>query len=143
MKTRLSARCVFSRAWNNVGQGIALVTGVEKDEALRESVGGCFGLGVRLGCAPPSCVLVGIVEVLDEVSDPASVAAGEGQSVFATSFRLRFRTIWLDTVAACSFGIAGFVSEASAWRAVSTEGESLTTFKPRSRGAFGASITCA
>jgi hypothetical protein len=125
VKTRLSARCVFSRAWKDAGQGIALVMGVEKEEALRESVGGCFalglglGLGVRRGFAPPSCVFVGIVEMLDEASDPASgVVAGEGQSVSATSFRLRFRTIWLDTVAACNFGIAGLVGEGLAWRAV-------------------------
>jgi hypothetical protein len=109
VKTRLSARCVFSRDWKNDGHGMALVTGVEKEEALRESAGGCLGLGVRRGFIPPSCVFVGIVEMLDEASDPVSEGAGEGQSVSTTSFRLRFRTIRLETVAACSFCIAGFV----------------------------------
>jgi hypothetical protein len=93
VKTRLSARCVFSRVWKDAGQGIALVTGVEKEEACRESFGGCLAFGIRLGFAPPSCVLVGIV-VLSAASDSASeVAAGEGQSGSATSFRFRFRII--------------------------------------------------
>jgi len=49
---------------------------------------------VRRGFAPPSCVFVGIVEMLDEASEPASEeGAGDGQSVSATSFRLRLRII--------------------------------------------------
>lgn len=112
----------MSRDWKDAGQGMALVTGFENEEALRASVGGCFALGVRLGFAPPSCVFVGTVEVRDEASDPASEdSAGEGQSVSATSFRLRFRIISLDTVAACSFGIAGLVGEGSASGAVEVE----------------------
>jgi hypothetical protein len=115
VKTRLSARCVFSRDWKDAGQGIALVTGVEKEEAFRESLGSCLALDIRLGFAPPSCVLVGTV-VLSVVSDPASeVAAGEGQSGSVTSFRFRFRIIWLETVAAWGLGIAGLEGEAWAW----------------------------
>jgi hypothetical protein len=64
---------------------------------------------------------VGIVEV-DEASEPAS-EGGAGESVSsASSLRFRFRIIWLDTVAACNFGIAGFMVEGSAWRAVYRSG---------------------
>jgi hypothetical protein len=94
VKTRLSALWVFSRDWKHAGQGIELVTGFEKEDALRDSLGVCFAFGVRRGFAPPSCVFVGIVEMLDEASEPASEeGAGDGESISATSFRLRFRII--------------------------------------------------
>jgi len=54
VNTRLSARCVFSRAWKDAGHGIALVMGAEQEDPLRERVGGCFVLGVLRGFAPPS-----------------------------------------------------------------------------------------
>jgi hypothetical protein len=118
------------------------VTGVEKEEPLREIAEGCFVLGVRRGLVPPSCVFVGIVQVLDEVSEPASDGgAGEGQSESATSFRLRFRIIWFDTVAACNFGIVSFAAQASAWRAVNYDevvDDNLSTASRFSR----ASVTC-
>lgn len=50
---------------------------------------------------------MGIAVVLEGVSEPASdTGAGEAQSFSSISFRLRFRTILLDTVAACSLPIA-------------------------------------
>ena len=48
VKTRLSARCVFSSFWKDSGHGTAL----EREEALRERVGG--SLVALRGFVPPS-----------------------------------------------------------------------------------------
>lgn len=52
---------------------------------------------------------------VDDASEPAS-EGGAGDSISsATSFRFRFRIIWLDTAAACNLAIASLVVEGSAW----------------------------
>lgn len=54
VKTRFSARCVFSSAWIEEGQGMLLVAGCDMLEALRVSEGGALAFGVRRGLVPPS-----------------------------------------------------------------------------------------
>ena len=67
VKTRLSARCVFSSNWNEAGQGMVLVIGPGLLDALRVRVGGTFDFAVRRGFVPPSWSLVGIVAAADVV----------------------------------------------------------------------------
>lgn len=81
-----------------------MVTGFDDVEEVRERAGGAFfGLGTRLGFLPPSWVLVGrvdVLEVVDALSGRGVDSQGvSGDSLDSRSFRLRFRTIRLETVA--------------------------------------------
>jgi len=100
VNTRLSARCVFSSVWKDAGHGIVLVTGFVKEEPFRASAGGCFDFWTRRGFAPPSWLLVGTLEVVEVVAWVSDPEASSGVATSSASFRLRLRTILLETVAA-------------------------------------------
>jgi hypothetical protein len=67
-----------------------------------------FGFGVLFGFFPPSCVLVGTVDVVEVgVSGSVSSEAGCDASPWFSSgiFLFLFLTTWFDTVAPCNRGI--------------------------------------
>ena len=62
---------------------------------------------------------MGTVEILDVVPSeaPGSLSSGmeDSDAGSSTVFRLRFRTIWFDTVAAFNFVIASLKIDVPAW----------------------------
>ena len=77
VKTRFSARWVFSRVWRDGGHGMELVMGTEREESLRASGGDSLALEVRCGLVPPSWAFVGIIAVVVEGLAGSGVSTGD------------------------------------------------------------------
>jgi hypothetical protein len=109
-----------------------LVTGFEEVEPLRTRLGGCLlDFGARRGFEPPSWVFVGTEEVVDVEGEGGTMVVDTSES--STPFRFRFRTILLETVAACNSAIVGHIGNSYIARLGSFHITSLMTSSLNSR----------